>query len=211
MLDFDLLVDISRKLHKALGSESQFEKKSNQLDLFNLIKLKEKKIGISEEYFNVLEQKRISDLKFASFDDDPKRKRNFLIHSLNIIEESITITRFDKSFNKNKKLIMYLNYLRTIKILTYQVNSAYKSTIFKDIINAIETLDTDIDFLKSWFLIFKAQIFFELKDSNSARNTLIQAKKLYFDNYSDFYFTFQNDFGKNYWDELVLKLESELK
>jgi len=44
MLDFDLLVDISRKLHKALGSETQFEKKASELDLLNLFKMKDLKI-----------------------------------------------------------------------------------------------------------------------------------------------------------------------
>jgi len=105
MLDFDLLVDISKKLHKALGTETQFEKKASELDLLNLFKMKELKIKNSEGFYNLLEQKRISDLKFASFDEDPKRKRNFLVHSLNMLEEAIQITKDDKSFNPNKKIL----------------------------------------------------------------------------------------------------------
>jgi hypothetical protein len=211
MLDFDLLVDISKKLHKALGTETQFEKKASELDLLNLFKMKELKIKNSEGFYNLLEQKRISDLKFASFDEDPKRKRNFLVHSLNMLEEAIQITKDDKSFNPNKKILLYLNYLRILKILLYQVNPTVKKNIFQEIINVLNTIDTDILFLKSWFLFFQAQIFKELGEFDNAKNILYQAKKLYFENFSDFYFTFQSDFGKNYWDEFALRLESELK
>jgi len=211
MLDFDLLVDISKKLHKALGTETQFEKKASELDLLNLFKMKELKIKNSEGFYNLLEQKRISDLKFASFDEDPKRKRNFLVHSLNMLEEAIQITKDDKSFNPNKKILLYLNYLRILKILLYQVNPTVKKNIFQEIINVLNTIDTDILFLKSWFLFFQAQIFKEIGEFDKAKNTLYQAKKLYFENFSDFYFTFQSDFGKNYWDEFALRLESELK
>jgi hypothetical protein len=211
MLDFDLLVDISRKLHKALGSETQFDKKSSELDLLNLFKQKDLKIKNSEGFYNLLEQKRISDLKFASFDEDPKRKRNFLIHSLNMLEEAIQITKEDKSFNPNKKLLLYLNYLRIVKILCYQLNSSNKKLILQEIYNMINTLETDIDFIKSWFMFFNAQILKELGNIDEAKNLLYKAKKLYFENFSDFYFTFQSDFGKNYWDEFSLRLEAELK
>ena len=211
MLDFDLLVDISRKLHKALGSETQFEKKASELDLLNLFKMKDLKIKNSEGFYNLLEQKIISDLKFASFDEDPKRKRNFLVHSINMLEEAIQITKEDKSFNINKKLLLYLNYLRIVKILCYQLNPTSKKIILQEISNLVDTLETDIEFLKSWFLFFKAQIHKELGELDKAKNTLYVAKKLYFENFSDFYFTFQSDFGKNYWDEFALRLESELK
>lgn len=211
MLDYDLLVDISRKLHTTLGSQTQFEKKASELDLLNLFKQKDLKIKNSEGFYNLLEQKRISDLKFASFDEDPKRKKNFLVHSLNMLEEAIQITRDDKSFNANKKLLLNLNYLRIVKILLYQVNPTTKKLIFQEMINCLNSLETDILFLKSWFLFFKAQIYKELNEIDSAKNTLYQAKKLYFENYSDFFFTFQSDFGKNYWDEFALRLESELK
>jgi hypothetical protein len=211
MLDFDLLVDISRKLHKALGSETQFEKRSSELDLINLFKMKDLKIKNSEGFYNLLEQKRISDLKFASFDEDPKRKKNFLVHSINMLEEAIQITKEDKSFNPNKKLLLYLNYLRIVKILCYQLNPVSKKMVLEEISNLIETLDTDVEFLKSWFLFFKAQIHKELGEIDKAKNTLYLAKKMYFENFSDFYFTFQSDFGKNYWDEFSLRLESELK
>jgi len=211
MLDFDLLVDISKKLHKALGTETQFEKRASELDLLNLFKMQDLKIKNSEGFYNLLEQKRISDLKFASFDEDPKRKRNFLVHSLNMLEEAIQITKDDKSFNANKKILLYLNYLRIVKILLYQVNPTVKKNIFQEIINVLNTIDTDILFLKSWFLFFQAQIFKELGEFDNAKNILYQAKKLYFENFSDFYFTFQSDFGKNYWDEFALRLESELK
>jgi hypothetical protein len=211
MLDYDLLIDISRKLHKALGSESQFEKKATELDLLNLFKQKDLKIKNSEGFYNLLEQKRISDLKFASFDEDPKRKRNFLIHSLNMLEEAIQITKDDKSFNENRKLLLYLNYLRIVKILCLSLNPLVKKSIYQEITNSIKSLETDIDFLKSWFLFFNSQILKELGEIDQARNELYRAKKLYFENYSDFFFTFQADFGKNYWDEFALKLESELK
>jgi len=211
MLDYDILVDISRKLHQALGTQSQFEKKSSELDLLNLFKQKDLKIKNSEGFYNLLEQKRISDLKFASFDEDPKRKRNFLVHSLNMIEEAIQITKGDRSFNPNKRLLLYLNYLRIVKILCYQINPAAKKSVLQDLTNAINTLETDIEFLKSWFLYFEAQILKELGDIDKAKVVLYKAKKLYFENFSDFYFTFQNDFGKNYWDEFALRLESELK
>jgi hypothetical protein len=211
MLDFELLADISRKLHNSLGTQTQFEKKASELDLLNLIKQKDLKIKNSEGFYNLLEQKRISDLKFASFDDDPKRKKNFLVHSLNMLEEAIQITKDDKSFNSNKKLLLHLNYLRIVKILCLQVNQNVRKNIYNDIINLINSLKTDIPFLESWFLFFKAQIYKELNETDNSKNTLYKAKKLYFENYSDFYFTFQSDFGKNYWDEFALRLESELK
>jgi hypothetical protein len=128
-----------------------------------------------------------------------------------MLEEAIQITKDDKSFNPNKKILLYLNYLRILKILLYQVNPAVKKNIFQEIINVLNTIDTDILFLKSWFLFFQAQIFKELGEFDNAKNILYQAKKLYFENFSDFYFTFQSDFGKNYWDEFALRLESELK
>ena len=92
MLDFDLLVDISRKLHQALGTQTQFENKSSELDLLNLFKQKDLKIKNSEGFYNLLEQKRISDLKFASFDEDPKRKKNFFLfrYKLSIQIQNIT-------------------------------------------------------------------------------------------------------------------------
>lgn len=211
MLDFDLLVDISRKLHQALGTQTQFENKSSELDLLNLLKQKDLKIKNSEGFYNLLEQKRISDLKFASFDEDPKRKKNFLVHSLNMLEEAIQITKEDKSFNPNKKLLLFLNYLRIVKILCYQLNPATKKIIYSEMINLLNSIKTDIDFLESWFLFFKAQIYKELGEIDNSKNTLFKAKKLYFENYSDFYFTFQSDFGKNYWDEFALRLDSELK
>lgn len=211
MLDYDTIVNISRKLHKALGSETQFEKKASELDLFDLFRQKDLKIGNTEGFYNLLEQKRISDLKFASFDENPKRKKNFLIHALNMLEEAIQLTNQDKSFNANKRLLLYLNYLRIVKILSNQLNPLSKKSIYNEMSNAISTVQTDIYFLKSWFLFFQAQILYEIGEFASAKKSLNEAKKLYFENFSDFYFTFQNDYGKNYWDEYSMRLESELK
>lgn len=210
MIDFELLMEISRNLHKALGSESLFQKKSSELDLLNLLKETDLKIKNSEGFYNLLEQKRISDLKFATFDNNPKRKKEFIAHALNMLEESIKLVRDDKSFNPNKKLILYLNYLRTVKILSFYLNKEQKKDILLQINLTIDSLSTEILFLKSWFLLYKTQILIDLGYTTEATKLLGLAKKMYFENYSDFYFTLQSDYGKNYWDEISMRLENEL-
>ena len=50
----------------------------------------------------------------------------------------------------------------------------------------------------------------ELGYITEAKKLLGLAKKMYFENFSDFFFTFQSDYGKNYWDEVSLKLENDL-
>lgn len=210
MIDFDLILEISRDIHKALGSSSQFTKKTNELDLLTLINEPDLRIKNTEGFYNLLDQKRISDLKFASFDSDPQRKKNFLIHALNMLEEAIKLTKDDKSFNINKHLILYLNYLRITRMVTNFVSNEKKKDVLLLINLAIDSLTTDIIFLKSWFMIFKTQILIDLGYITEAKVLLPQAKKLYFENFSDFYFTFQNDYGKNYWDELSTRLEKEL-
>lgn len=211
MIDFDLLVDISRNIHKFLDTESLFDKKNTELDLLNLMNETDLKIKNSEGFFNLLEQKRISDLKFASFDSDNKRKKAFIVHALNMCEEAIKITRNDRSFNDNKRLVLYLNYLRISKILTNYMSKEQKKELLLTINLAIDSLTTEIVFIKSWFLIFKTQILIDLGYFSEAKKLLVLAKKIYFENYSDFYFTFQADYGKNYWDEVSLKLENELE
>ena len=211
MIDFDLLTEISKKVHKHLGSKSLFQVSSTELDLLNLLKETDLKIMNTEGFFNLLEQKRISDLKFASFDADQKRRVHFIIHALNMLEESIKITKEDRSFNKNKSLILYLNYLRTVRILSNFMTSDVKKEILLLINLSIDSLSTDILFLKSWFLLFKTQILIDLGYFTEATVLLNLAKKMYFENYSDFFFTLQSDYGKNYWDEVSLKLQHDLE
>jgi hypothetical protein len=211
MIDFDLLTEISKKVHKHLGSKSLFQVSSTELDLLNLLKETDLKIKNTESFFNLLEQKRISDLKFASFDADQKRRVHFIIHALNMLEESIKITKEDRSFNKNKNLILYLNYFRTVRILSNFMTSDVKKEILLLINLSIDSLSTDILFLKSWFLLFKTQILIDLGYFTEATVLLNLAKKMYFENYSDFFFTLQSDYGKNYWDEVSLKLQHDLE
>jgi len=211
MIDFDLLSEISKSVHKHLGSKSLFQNSSTELDLLNLIKESDLKIKNTEGFYNLLEQKRISDLKFASYDNDQKRRKGLIIHALNMIEESIKITKDDRSFNENKKLILYLNYLRTIKLLTNFLSKDLRKDILLSINLSIDSLSTDILFLKSWFLFFKTQVLIELGYTTEAEKLLSLAKKMYFENYSDFFFTLQSDFGKNYWDEVSLKLQNDLE
>ena len=211
MIDFDLLTEISKNVHKHLGSKSFLQVSSTELDLLNLLKETDLKIKNTEGFYNLLEQKRISDLKFASFDADQKRRLHFIIHALNMLEESIKITREDRSFNSNKRMVLYLNYLRTVKILSnFMTKDVKKETLL--LINlAIDSLSTDIVFLKSWFLLFKTQILIDLGYFTEATVLLNLAKKMYFENYSDFFFTLQSDYGKNYWDEVSLKLQHDLE
>ncbi len=211
MIDFDLLTEISKNVHKHLGSKSFFQVSSTELDLLNLLKETDLKIKNTEGFYNLLEQKRISDLKFASFDADQKRRVHFIIHALNMLEESIKITKEDRSFNSNKRMVLYLNYLRTVKILSnFMTKDVKKETLL--LINlAIDSLSTDIVFLKSWFLLFKTQILIDLGYFTEATVLLNLAKKMYFENYSDFFFTLQSDYGKNYWDEVSLKLQHDLE
>ena len=211
MIDYDLILELSRNVHEALGSKSQFYKKTTELDLLTLINEPDLRIKNTEGFYNLLDQKRISDLKFASFDRDPQRKKNFLIHSLNMLEEAIKLTKDDKSFNVNKHLILYLNYLRITRMTTNFISGEAKKEILLLINLAIDSLSTEIIFLKSWFMIFKTQILFDLGYFTEAKKLLPQARKMYFENYSDFYFTFQSDFGKNYWDEVSTKLENDLQ
>ncbi len=211
MIDFDLLTEISKNVHKHLGSKSFLQVNSTELDLLNLLKETDLKIKNTEGFYNLLEQKRISDLKFASFDADQKRRVHFIIHALNMLEESIKITKEDRSFNSNKRMVLYLNYLRTVKILSnFMTKDVKKETLL--LINlAIDSLSTDIVFLKSWFLLFKTQILIDLGYFTEATVLLNLAKKMYFENYSDFFFTLQSDYGKNYWDEVSLKLQHDLE
>lgn len=211
MIDFDLLSEISKSIHKQLGSKSLFQTSSTELDLLNLIKESDLKIKNTEGFYNLLEQKRISDLKFASYDSDQKRRKAFVIHALNMLEESIKITKDDRSFNENKRLILYLNYLRTIKLLSNFLSKDIRKDILLSINLAVDSLSTEILFLKSWFLLFKTQVLIDLGYTTEAEKLLNLAKKMYFENYSDFYFTLQSDFGKNYWDEVSLKLQNDLE
>lgn len=211
MIDLDLLTEISKNVHKQLGSKSLFQVSSTELDLLNLLKETDLKIKNTEGFFNLLEQKRISDLKFASFDSDQKRRKTFIIHALNMLEESIKITKEDRSFNQNKRLILYLNYLRTVKLLTNFMTKDVKKEVLLLINLSIDSLATDILFLKSWFLLFKTQILIDLGYFTEAKSLLGLAKKMYFENYSDFFFTLQSDYGKNYWDEVSLKLQNDLE
>jgi hypothetical protein len=59
-------------------------------------------------------------------------------------------------------------------------------------------------------MFMQAKILLELKYIKDSKSTLELAQKLYFENYSDFYFTLQEDYGKNYWDEYSLKLQNDL-
>jgi len=34
---------------------------------------------------------------------------------------------------------------------------------------------------------------------------------MYFENYSDFYFSLQNDYGKNYWNQEIINLENKIE
>lgn len=211
MIDYDLILELSRNIHKSLGSESQFYKKTAEVDLLTLINEPDLRIKNTEGFYNLLDQKRISDLKFASFDKDPQRRKNFLIHALNMLEEAIKLTKQDKSFNVHKHLILYLNYLRIVKMVVNFIPTGERKETLLLINLCVDSLTTDIAFLKSWFMIFKSQILFELGYITEAKILLPQARKMYFDNFSDFYFTFQSDFGKNYWDEVSIKLENDLQ
>lgn len=210
MIDYDLIVSSSRKLHNYLGTTSQFDLKSSDISLLSLMKESDLKIKNTEGYFNLLDQKRISDLKFASFDKDEERRKNFLIHAFQMIEEAIDITIEDKSFNKNKFWVLICNYIRVSKMLTNFINETEKQNVLIELNHLIDSVETDILFLKSWILYFQTQILLELGYKKDAKESLELAQKMYFENYSDFYFTLQSDYGKNYWDEFSLKLQNDI-
>jgi hypothetical protein len=210
MIDYDLVVGVSRKLHSALGTTSQFDSKSSDLSLVSLMKESDLKIKNTEGYFNLLDQKKTSDLKFASFDKDKDRRKNFLIHAFYMLEEAIEITIDDKSFNKNLFWVLICNYIRVSLMLTDFIQEYEKKNVLIELNHMIDSITTDILFLKSWVMFMQAKILLELKYIKDSKSTLELAQKLYFENYSDFYFTLQEDYGKNYWDEYSLKLQNDL-
>lgn len=210
MINFSLLEDLSKSIHQIMGSSSSFEKKSGGLDLIEVMKQSELKIQNTESFYNYIDQNRQSNLKFASFDTDPVRKRNFLVSALSITEEEIKLTRNDNSFNLNKKIINIINYIEIVLLINRYFSEKSRREILIKITYLIDSYDEDIPFLKSWFLIIKAKILNDLKYTDDSQKTLTEAKKLYFENYSDFYFNLQNDYGKNYWSEEIIKLESVL-
>jgi len=210
MIDSDLIFGVSRKLHSALGTTSQFDSKSSDLSLVSLMKESDLKIKNTEGYFNLLDQKKTSDLKFASFDKDKDRRKNFLIHAFLMIEESIEITINDKSFNKNKFWVLICNYIRVCLMLTDFIQEYEKKNVLIELNHMIDSVNTDILFLKSWILFMQAKILYQLNYIKDAKTTLDLAQKMYFENYSDFYFALQDDYGKTYWEEYSLKLQNDL-
>jgi len=168
------------------------------------------KIKNTEGYFNLLDQKKTSDLKFASFDKDKDRRKNFLIHAFYMLEEAIEITIDDKSFNKNLFWVLICNYIRVSLMLTDFIQEYEKKNVLIELNHMIDSITTDILFLKSWVMFMQSKILLELKYIKDSKSTLELAQKLYFEYYSDFYFTLQEDYGKNYWDEYSLKLQHEL-
>lgn len=210
MIDYDLIVNASRKLHNALGTSSQFDSKSSDLSLVSLMKESDLKIKNTEGYFNLLNQKKTTDLKFASFDKDKDRRKNFLIHSFHMLEEAIEITIDDKSFNKNKFWVLICNYIRVCLMLTDYIQEYERKNVLIELNHMIDSISTDILFLKSWILFMQAHILLEMGYPKDSKTALELAQKMYFENYSDFYFTLQDDYGKNYWDEYSLNLQHEL-
>jgi hypothetical protein len=210
MIDYDLIVNASRKLHSSLGTTSQFESKSSDLSLVSLMKESDLKIKNTEGYFNLLDQKKTSDLKFASFDKDKERRKNFLIHAFHMLEEAIEITIDDKSFNKNKFWVLICNYIRVSLMLTDYIQDYERKNVLIELNHMIDSVTTDILFLKSWILFMQSKILLDLGYKKDSKISLELAQKMYFENYSDFYFTLQDDYGKNYWDEYSLNLQHEL-
>ena len=210
MINYTLLEDVSKKIHEIMGTISTFEKKSSGLDLIEVMKQSELKIQNTESFFNYIDQNRQSNLKFASFDTDPVRKRNFLTSALAIAEEEIKLTKNDNSFNINKKIIIIVNYIQIILLISNYFSETSKRDILIRVTYLIDSYQSDITFLKSWMLIIKAKILHELNYNEDSLKTLNEAKKLYFENYSDFYFNLQNEYGKNYWNEEIIHLENDL-
>lgn len=210
MIDYDLIVNASRKLHNALGTTSQFDSKSSDLSLVSLMKESDLKIKNTEGYFNLLNQKKTTDLKFASFDKDKDRRKNFLIHAFHMLEEAIEITIDDKSFNKNKFWVLICNYIRVCLMLTDYTQEYERKNVLIELNHMIDSITTDILFLKSWILFMQSHILLEMGYPKDSKTALELAQKMYFENYSDFYFTLQDDYGKNYWDEYSLNLQHEL-
>lgn len=210
MINYSLLEDLSKKIHELMGSSSSFERKSEGLDLIEVLKQSELKIQNTESFYNYIDQNRQSNLKFASFDTDLVRRRNFLVSALNITEEEIKLTKNDNSFNPNKKIINIVNYIEIVLLLLNYFSETEQKDLLIRTTYVIDSFDSDIKFLKSWFLILKANIFFNLKYIDDSKKTLIEAKKMYFENYSDFYFTLQNDYGKNFWGDEIIKLENKI-
>lgn len=210
MINYTLLEDLSKKIHDIMGSSSSFGNKSGGMDLIELLKQSELKIQNTESYYNYIDQNRQSNLKFASFDTDPVRKRNFLASALAITEEEIKLTKNDNSFNNDKKIIILVNYLDIVLLINSYFSDISQKDINLRIIYVIDSYDGKNSFLKSWFLIIKSKVLLSLKYPADAKKVLDEAKKLYFENYSDLYFLIQNDYGKNFWSEEILKLEREL-
>jgi len=172
MVNYSLLEDLSKKIHQIMGSSSSFEKKSGGLDLIEVMKQSELKIQNTESFYNYIDQNRQSNLKFASFDTDPVRKRNFLVSALSITEEEIKLTRNDNSFNSNKKLIIIINYIEIVLLISNYFSDVNKKNVLIGATYFIDSIETEIKFLKSWFLILKSKILFDLNYPEDASKNL---------------------------------------
>lgn len=210
MIDYDLLIDVSRRIHSQNGTSSAFEKKSSELDIVEALKETGLKLPNTESFFNYIDQNRQSNLKFASFDNDKVRKKNFLMKALTLTEEEIKLSRFDPSFNKYKKIVTFANYIEIIYLLSNIYDEVTKKDILIHLTYLIDSVKSDSLFLQSWIILLKCKILCELKYYSDAKNALDIGKKQYFENFSDYYFTIQTDFGKNYFNEQIMRLENEI-
>lgn len=95
-------------------------------------------------------------------------------------------------------------------MLTDYIQEYERKNVLIEFNHMIDSITTDILFLKSWILFMQAHILLEMGYPKDSKTALELAQKIYFENYSDFYFTLQDDYGKNYWDEYSLNLQHEL-
>jgi len=209
MLDLSLLENLINKIHQYTGTKSSFGS-TGDLDIASAMKEANMQIDNTETYFSILDQRRLSNLNFSIFDADPARKRRFLFEALGLAEEQIILARNDKSFSVDRLLLLYFNFVKISFLVAKVLPLSQKNEIFTNIIYLIDSLESKSEFLNSWFQLLKVHILLELGYRNDASSLIEIAKKNYIQNFSDYYFKIQSEYGQSYWNDEIKNLEDQL-
>lgn len=209
MFDMSLLESLIAKIHQHIGTKSSYGS-SGDLDIASALNDANMQIDNTETYFSLLDQRRLSNLNFSSFDADPARKRRFLFEALGLSEEQISLAKNDKSFSSDRLQLLYFNFVKISYLVAKVLPLSPKNEIFTNMIYFIDSLESKSLFLNSWFSLLKVRILLELGYKKDGTTLLESAKKQYLQNFSDYYFKIQSEYGQSYWNDEIKNLEEQL-
>jgi hypothetical protein len=209
LIDRSLLETLIRRVHFFIGTKSGYGFVGD-LDIASALNNSNLQIDNTESYFNLLNQRRLSNLNFASFDKDPSRKRKFLYEALNLAEEEISLAENDPSFSRIKLQILYFNFLKIMSLVADTLPIDQKKELLVNAIYLIDSLESNLYFLNSWFDILKVRFLYELGYHKDALNLISEAKEKYLQNFSEHFFEVQTEYGQTYWTDEIKHLESLL-